>query len=78
MLELFIAYLYHGGSTYDSEFWKITKEKTTKHLMNDPKFSRTIKELRNMSPSERSSFQRFYLQWAATSWYDFDKNMGYN
>jgi hypothetical protein len=78
MLELFIAYLYHGGSTYDSEFWKITKEKTTKHLMNDPRFPRTIKDLRNMSPSQRSSFQRFYLHWAATSWYDFDKNMGYN
>lgn len=34
--ENFICYVYHKGSIFDTEFWKITKEKTKLHLDNSP------------------------------------------
>jgi len=34
--ENFICAVYHKGSVYDTEFWRITKEKTKNHLDNSP------------------------------------------
>lgn len=43
-LESLICYIYHGGSTYDTPFWKHTKDVCTEHLMNSPHFKKALHE----------------------------------
>jgi hypothetical protein len=48
-LETFIAYMYQGGSTYDTDFWKITKEKCSKHVQENNRFNWYMNLLKDAS-----------------------------
>lgn len=76
-LETFIAYIYHGGSTYESDFWKITSKKCTEKINNDPRFNLYISLLKQLTPSQRSE-QRLYGIFNSPNWFDFDRNLGYH
>ena len=76
--ELFINYAYHGGSNYDSEFWRITKEKTKKILYE--KFDwenarkQVIEEIKKhgISPVEGAH------GWSTYHWMEWEKYLQYN
>tara|TARA_R100001460_G_scaffold108363_2_gene159232 strand:- start:147 stop:1322 length:1176 start_codon:yes stop_codon:yes gene_type:complete len=40
--ENFICFVYHGGSIFNTPFWKDTVARTTKHLKNNESWNRTI------------------------------------
>jgi hypothetical protein len=76
-MEAFICYIYHGGSTYDSEFWKFSKEKTKYRVDNDIRFKLYIDLLNKLSPSEKSE-KRLFGVFNSPNWLDFDRNLGYS
>jgi len=45
--ENFICYAYHGGSIYDTPFWKDTKQKTSQHLQDNYLWKETIENAKN-------------------------------
>ena len=69
--ENFLNFVYHGGSTFDTKFWKSAKEKATNALDNQ-RWRDTV-ELINNSKSENDSVAR----WAVDHWQMWDKNLGY-
>jgi hypothetical protein len=77
-LETFIAYMYQGGSTYDTEFWKITKEKCSKHVRENQRFNWYMDLLKDASSMRDRSDLKLYGTWNSTNWVDFDKNLGYH
>ena len=42
-IELLISYFYHGGSIYDTPFWKRAKENTAAVVNNSPQMAKAIK-----------------------------------
>lgn len=46
-LEDMLSFLYHGGSEFDSEFWKYAKNKAVTRLNNSQKFKKILKEYKN-------------------------------
>jgi hypothetical protein len=76
-LETFIAYIYHGGSTYKSDFWSITSEKCAEKIKNDTRFNLYVSLLQQLTPSQRSE-QRLYGIFSSPNWFDFDRNLGYH
>lgn len=73
-LELFINYLYHGGSTFDSEFWKIIKKKTTEKLTTDQQWQKTISDVKN----SLNNSERVIGRWSIEHWLMWDRNLNYN
>lgn len=43
-LESLICFMYHGGSTYDTPFWRHAKEHCTYHLMRSRHFKQALQE----------------------------------
>lgn len=41
-LESMICFMYHGGSTFDTPFWRHAKEITTEHLMRSQHFRKAL------------------------------------
>lgn len=76
-METFICYIYHGGSTYNSDFWSKTKENTTKKIQIDQRFNWYIELLSDLTPSIKSE-QRLFGVFNSPNWLDFDRNLGYN
>jgi hypothetical protein len=73
----FVSYIYHGGSNYNSEFWKQTTAKCSDRIKNDPRFQLYIDAM-NAVPMHERSYNRSYGIFAHLSWIDFDKQLGYN
>jgi tryptophan 7-halogenase len=76
-IETFIAYAYHGGSTYDSDFWRSAKQKCTEHIESRERFAIYMYTMNNKTPSEKSD-NPVFIPFAISNWEDFDKNFGYN
>ena len=75
-LELFVCYIYHGGSIYDTDFWRITKEKTRNRLAYSKMFAETVKQYREISSNP--NLGELVKPFAAHSWFKLDKQFGYN
>jgi hypothetical protein len=76
-IESYICYIYHGGSTYDSEFWRITKETCSAHLDKDARFKEYVNKLKSMSQSERSTYMVLGM-FGPNTWCDADRKFKYN
>lgn len=74
--ELFICFMYHGGSTYDSDFWKITAEKCSKRLNESARFAEHVKKLSSL-PSELIH-NDIVRPIPSNVWLHLDKEFGYN
>ena len=77
-LETFIAYMYHGGSTYDSKFWQVTKAKCSKHIQENERFNWYMDLLKDSASMRDRTDLKLYGTWNSTNWIDFDKNLGYH
>lgn len=76
-LELFICYMYHGGSIYNTKFWQIYKEKCTDRLVNDQKFINHIKILSKITPEFYKS-SSIIMPFPYGTWHELDKAMNYH
>lgn len=79
-IELLLAYVYHGGSTYDTPFWQNAKNKAN-DLLTNSRYSEYFKEhmdyLKAMPPSQRSVDEENII-FPPTIWEDFDHGLGYH
>lgn len=73
--ENFICYVYHGGSIFDSKFWKHTKQVTGDHLKNNKVFNKTIEISKQIDENkiDMKTFPFIPLLWKL-----LDKNLNYN
>lgn len=78
-IELGICYLYHGGSTYDTNFWTHAKNITNNKLDNDDYWQETVKQISSLKTSHNGGFGYMGVgAFTMKSWLDFEKNLGYN
>jgi len=73
----FISFIYHGGSLYDSSFWKMAKEKCNFRLSKDDHFNMCLNHLKNKNIEDRTKRDGFGM-FTTPSWVDFDKQFMYN
>jgi tryptophan halogenase len=76
--ENFICYVYHGGSTYDSEFWKQTKKKCSNHIKASSRFKEFVRLMKTVQPHEHANQSRIFPPFISATWVDFDRNLNYN
>jgi len=83
-IENFIYFLYHGGSTFNSKFWNITKEKCTKKLRvkSAHRWRMTLLNIKkaiahpelNISTDETGRWSKdLWIRWADNLGYDYFK-----
>lgn len=46
-IETYIAFIYHGGSKFDSEFWRHTKKTTTDYINSSERFKTYLEKLKD-------------------------------
>lgn len=76
-LENVIRYYYHGGSTFDSTFWKIASENAIMQLSKNCKFYEMINEIRRIKNNGTPYDYPGYI-FPAISWYKLDSCFEYN
>jgi hypothetical protein len=74
--ELFICYMYHGGSIFDSEFWKVTKDLCNRRLTNS-KFAKGAEFLKQVSPQYYGN-PSVILPLPYKTWKQLDSDLGYH
>lgn len=74
----FYRFIYHGGSTYDTPFWRMAKETCTKGLMEDPHFQGTMDFWNENRHVPHASSDITLQPFPAWVWLAFNKNLGYN
>ena len=84
MNEMFMAFIYHGGSNYDTPFWTMAKDKARNKLSswiwsenNIPFFEDLRVFMNEMSLNERLE-DKFVYQFGRKQWHELDKQFGYN
>jgi len=84
MNEMFMAFIYHGGSNYDTPFWTMAKDKARNKLSswiwsenNIPFFEDLRVYMNEMSLNERLE-DKFVYQFTRKQWHELDKQFGYN
>ena len=70
--ENFICFAYHGGSNFNTKFWKEVKEKTKKHLNNEI-WKNTVKYVKNIDYNGEITYPFVPLLW-----YNLEKGFEYN
>lgn len=73
----FIAFVYHGGSVFDSIFWQTAMKKSNERLEKRNFKSKFMSALKEKSISDRTFKQKFGI-FTHPSWVDFDKQFKYN
>jgi hypothetical protein len=77
-IENFISFAYHGGSTFDSEFWRTTVKLTTKKLKTDARWQNTVAEIKSCLHNGNIIQEKSIARWYIRHWINWDKNLGYN
>ena len=72
-----LSFIYHGGSNFDSEFWRYVKSMSTSRLKNSPMFTNIVKEYKELAIAGFYSAGSDWI-FGATLLRIVDKNMGYN
>jgi hypothetical protein len=71
-IEIYIAFIYHGGSKYDSNFWIRTKEITTNYINNSERFKSYLEKLND------SYYTGLIGVHIPDTWKSFNKLFNYN
>jgi len=71
--ENFICYAYHGGSNFDSKFWKYAKKKTYEHINNNNIWKETIKHIKDLDYNGDKTFPFIPILW-----HNLEKNFKYD
>ena len=75
--ELFINYMYHGGSKYNSKFWNITSAKSKQKLAQSTKWQEHVKIMKGLEPAYYTS-QTIVFPFPAGVWKNLDTDMEYH
>jgi hypothetical protein len=75
--ELFVCYIYHGGSTFQSDFWKITQNKCTNRLTSSNKFKLYTDFLKKVTPAQYDEVNGI-MPMPFISWKLLDNKFNYN
>jgi tryptophan halogenase len=70
-----ILFFYHGGSIYDTDFWKITKDFATEELKNSDYLNATINFVKEYKKTGKDIPFNWVFKWEAVL--EIAKNMGY-
>jgi hypothetical protein len=77
-LVRFYRFIYHGGSNYDTEFWRKSKKMATRDLIND-KHWQGVQDFWNENRHRPNASSDIILQpFPAWVWVAFNKNLGYD
>ena len=77
-LIAFYRYMYHGGSTYDTDFWKISSAKSREYLFEDEQFLDMVDFYNANAHRPDVSIAMLITPFYAYTWEQFDKNLGYS
>ena len=77
-IENFIHYVYHGGSTFDSKFWSITKKTSAEKLKNNQRWHATIEEVRRCHRDGVVLDNKIVSRWLVKHWVEWEEMLGYN
>ena len=75
--ELFICFMYHGGSMYDSKFWKITQDRCDLKLSSSDRFKKGL-NLMKESIDQIALFPESLMPLPVKTWKSLDKDLGFN
>ena len=75
--ELFVNFMYHGGSTFDSECWRITSKKCTDKLANSQRWQQYVADMKGLDP-EYYTNQTLVFLFSFMVWKSLDVNMQYH
>ena len=70
--ETFICYMYHNGSTFQSEFWDITTKKCQTVIKNSQKFKKHLEIMKQADPALHTNTS---LVFPMGVWRELDANM---
>lgn len=76
-IQSVIRYYYHGGSVFDSKFWKKAKKQAIEQLKGDSKFYQLTCDL-NRLVNEGKPYEHPGMIFGAYNWYVLDKIFNYN
>jgi len=76
LLETFICFIYHGGSIYDTPFWKFAVQKTKAKIDNNKMFDKIVEVLSTCS--DNPNLGEIIKPFASWNWHKLDKQFGYN
>lgn len=76
-VEDMIAFHYHGGSTYDNDFWKYVSKLSSEKLKTSHAFNLVRPALKNIV-KEKNYISAVNWVYTARSLFTLDKNFGYN
>jgi hypothetical protein len=71
-----IYFCYHGGSNYNTEFWKITKDYSTKQLNNSNRFKLIQNKMKKMNRDKQHD-ETFAWTFTTHNLNILDRNFGY-
>lgn len=77
-VEEIICYFYHGGSVYDTEFWRKTKQLTSNKLKSGKHLNRCIEGFKNNNQHGIYSINEPSMVFSAHSLKLMDDRFGYN
>ncbi len=78
-LEMFINFIYHGGSTFDSPFWKYSAENAKQKLHSNPKWNYIITTINSHLKNGGNEPPVHTIgRWNVHHWLMWDKKLGYN
>ena len=76
-VEDLLYYCYHGGSTYNTDFWSYTKEYATEMLMKSENLKRVTPVLRDMTKNKHRVGDAVWF-YGPLNLIKIDRNFGYN
>ena len=80
-IELAIAYIYHGGSIYNTPFWEHAKKISKIKLNRDREWKwhcRSIREMKKEDPKGLKARYDGVGAFSIKSWIDLERNLGYD
>lgn len=78
-IELGISFIYHGGSTYNTEFWNHASKISNEKLNNDEYWKHTVQKITDLKQLHNGGFGYMGVgAFTMKSWLDFEKNLTYD
>lgn len=76
--EIFINFIYHGGSTFDTPFWNMIKEKSKNKLQSSLRWGEIVKNVNfHLKNGKNLPLATTTGRWSPEHWLYWQQNLGY-
>lgn len=75
--ELFICYMYHGGSKFKSKFWETVSERSRERIQTSQKFQKNIDFLKKVQTIHFANYSAI-MPFPYKTWKQIDSDLGYH